>query len=279
MSDDPFRLKMQNARVMLSEHLGLPMLAEDLQLRETVPLLDQTVFDFCRAAGIERPMPINVTPADGAEPGWCIRNVRRAIEQRGGTVVHGWLIWGAPGLFYEAEFHAVLRDLEGHLVDVTPTQDGETLVLFSPDARYPESFDFMQRPGNKRIKIHRRPDLDARIAERLASMSEASLRYEGERARRKGMQLRDWVASRIGPDAFDLAIDRFISLADKLDTMIEPVTDGVALRKGLRSADFERIKEELLAAKLKVWMMAEGAVMQRIAATSGATSHGSMMTA
>jgi uncharacterized protein YchJ len=39
-----------------------------------------------------------------------------------------------PGVFLEAEFHAVWATLDGMLVDPSPKADGEDRILFLPDA-------------------------------------------------------------------------------------------------------------------------------------------------
>jgi hypothetical protein len=265
---DPFTERMQRARELMADQLGLPVLPDELQLRETMPVLGQPVFDFCRTAEIEPPVSLDVTPDADAEIGWCVSNVKRAVEARGGSVAFGWLTWEVPGLFHEAEFHAVLRDLDGHLVDVTPTRDGEKQVLFSQDARFPASFDFRHRPNNKRLKAYKRADWNERIDERLASMSDAAIRYESTRAQRKNMSLREWLSRRLDPDAFDLAIDRFIELAGRLDTMLEPAETGTVLRKGVRPGELERAAADLIQAKVKLWIMAEGALMRNLAEDS-----------
>ncbi len=47
----------------------------------------------------------------------------------------GWTIWEWPKVYVEAEHHAVWRDTNGYLVDVTPKHDKEERILFLPDAK------------------------------------------------------------------------------------------------------------------------------------------------
>jgi len=265
MQTDPFEIRMKQARILLSEQLGVPSLPPELHLRETTPPLDETVLEFCRKVGIAAPVQLQVSPAEGAEVGWCIRNVECQIQRHGGSMEYGWISWGAPELFYEAEFHAVWRRPDHVLVDVTPQRDGETEILFSR-SDVADDFNFYDdRPGNRRWKAYRRPDLDQRVSKKLATMTEASQRYAREKAAKKGLSLDEWIASRIEGDPFDRAIARFIELGDRVDAMVKPSVRGSSLRKGVSGTEFRRVADELTKAKLKVWTMAEGMVMQSIA--------------
>lgn len=91
---------------------------------------------LCRKLGhVEEPVfvPALVAMVPGAELNNCFDDVRREIEKNGGAIQHGWTIWQWPGIFIEAEFHAVWRDSQGRLIDVTPKLDGEDRILFAPD--------------------------------------------------------------------------------------------------------------------------------------------------
>jgi len=65
--------------------------------------------------------------------GNCHTNVLHRVREHGGERLNGWMIWEAPGLFAEGEFHCVWRSPDGDLVDVTPRRDGEARILFLPD--------------------------------------------------------------------------------------------------------------------------------------------------
>ncbi len=68
-------------------------------------------------------------------------NVRRKIEASGGSLQTGWALWERPGLYLEAEHHAVFsRDDGGPVVDITPCPDGFEHRLFVPDPA--ATFDF-----------------------------------------------------------------------------------------------------------------------------------------
>jgi len=72
---------------------------------------------------------------DDAIPMDCFINVDKAIQQGGGEIVYGWQIWETlPGVMMEAEFHAVWKNPDGTMYDVTPhIFDGIEHILFLPD--------------------------------------------------------------------------------------------------------------------------------------------------
>lgn len=63
----------------------------------------------------------------------CFVNVRKKIVSHGGTIQHGWQFWEWPGIYVEAEFHAVWVAPTGELVDVTHKDHVEDHILFLPD--------------------------------------------------------------------------------------------------------------------------------------------------
>ncbi len=79
------------------------------------------------------PQFVDIHPASQAVYENCFTNVDAVVEQQGGERIDGWLIWEWRGILLEAIFHAVWRDPEGSLIDVTPQGDGETKIVFSPD--------------------------------------------------------------------------------------------------------------------------------------------------
>ncbi len=47
--------------------------------------------------------------------------------------MNGWAIWEVPGVFIEAEFHAVWRNGAGELIDLTPRAIATERITFLPD--------------------------------------------------------------------------------------------------------------------------------------------------
>src|SRR5262249_50301420 len=75
-----------------------------------------------------------------AQPGMvaleCHPNVEKWVQEHGGEVQYGWLIWEHHRLFLELIFHSVWKKPDSTLLDITATQDGESRILFLPDNRY-----------------------------------------------------------------------------------------------------------------------------------------------
>lgn len=95
--------------------------------------LPQRILDFCKKISSENPIILDVTPESFSQIGECFDNVATKARNEGGEAVHGWLIWDWPGVFTEAEFHAVWKSKDGVIRDVTPTHDGDKQVVFLPD--------------------------------------------------------------------------------------------------------------------------------------------------
>lgn len=68
-----------------------------------------------------------------ATASFCFQNVERRVEERGGSSAFGWAIWHLPGLYFEAEHHAVWRNKLGNLIDVSPQLGDRRRLLFLPD--------------------------------------------------------------------------------------------------------------------------------------------------
>ena len=59
---------------------------------------------------------------------------RWTAQAQGGHVQFGWSIWEWPGVYVEAEHHAVYAPPDGTpWIDVTPAVDGDTTRVFLPD--------------------------------------------------------------------------------------------------------------------------------------------------
>lgn len=77
---------------------------------------------------------LTIQPIKGSIFHRCFENVEKKIEEAKGSMQLGWVIWTHEDIFMiEAEFHAVWKSPEGHLIDVTPQKDGEKVVKFLVD--------------------------------------------------------------------------------------------------------------------------------------------------
>lgn len=95
-----------------------------MMLTQTADPKSPHAVSFCRGISIERPpVLLRISPDDDSAPLDCFNNVRRKVAQRGGRIILGWAIWEWPGVYVEAEHHAVYESLEGGAwIDLTPSQ-------------------------------------------------------------------------------------------------------------------------------------------------------------
>lgn len=81
---------------------------------------------------------VDVAPLLNAPVNECFPLVEAHIAQHGGARLLGWTLWEMPGLFVEAEFHAVWCSPHGNYVDIAPKSRPTARILFLPsvDAVY-----------------------------------------------------------------------------------------------------------------------------------------------
>jgi|JI8StandDraft_1071087.scaffolds.fasta_scaffold33009_2 hypothetical protein len=109
-------------------------------------LLPVTPAEICRElAGLcaelvanVQPVYVPVRPESGMPANECFPLVDRTVAKHGGSRSLGWSLWEFPGVFVEAEFHAVWKSPNGELIDVTPKNRPVENVLFlpNPELRY-----------------------------------------------------------------------------------------------------------------------------------------------
>jgi hypothetical protein len=125
------------------------------------------VLRLCEKIGsVDKPAFINVRPRSDSQPGNCFVDVDLQVLSFGGSAQHGWLIWEFPGILIEGEFHAVWRQTDNSMLDVSIKPDGETQVLFAPDRV--RMFDNRRIP-NIRMAIGKDPKIKQliKIAEEI----------------------------------------------------------------------------------------------------------------
>lgn len=76
---------------------------------------------------------VPVHPELGAPSNECFPLVEAVVSKNGGNRLLGWSLWEFPGVFVEAEFHAVWESPSGQLLDVTPKDRPVERILFLPD--------------------------------------------------------------------------------------------------------------------------------------------------
>lgn len=106
-----------------------------MTMTTTPQSINRHVLALCaRLGATEPPIYVDVQPRSDSGFADCFNDVVRHVEESGGTRLHGWQIWEWPGVLVEAEFHAVWQKPDGSLADVQSKPDGETRILFVPQA-------------------------------------------------------------------------------------------------------------------------------------------------
>ena len=77
-------------------------------MKPTTPAeINDVVARFARIALKGVAQWINVEPLAGSKETECFDNVEKAIGAHGGKAIMGWIVWEKPGVWLEAEHHAV----------------------------------------------------------------------------------------------------------------------------------------------------------------------------
>jgi hypothetical protein len=80
------------------------------------------------------PQFVTITPEKGCAPADCFANVQKKVAKEGGRIQFGWALWEWPGVYFEAEHHAVyVPPGSSSFLDITPSEFGITRRLFVPD--------------------------------------------------------------------------------------------------------------------------------------------------
>ena len=95
---------------------------------------DQKLAAFCsQICRDSEPILVPVNPDAGSAVLDCFANTACKASQDGGQVVYGWEISLLPGLYLEAQFHAVWKSPSGELISVTPGENRQTEIVFLSD--------------------------------------------------------------------------------------------------------------------------------------------------
>jgi hypothetical protein len=99
-------------------------------------IIDDKVLRLAKKLGCEDdPLFINVITEPYAISRECFASVEEKIRRSQGSLQLGWQIWEMPGVFIEAEFHAVWRSPDGILIDIKPKTEKVKKILFIPDTK------------------------------------------------------------------------------------------------------------------------------------------------
>jgi hypothetical protein len=98
------------------------------------PANDKRVISFCASICPDvKPFVVPVRKRDGCLLARCFPNVEQVIGSSGGSLIQGWDISHIPKIHLEATWHAVWKSPHGEIVDVTPQESGQPVILFLPD--------------------------------------------------------------------------------------------------------------------------------------------------
>jgi len=80
-------------------------------------------------------VPVDITASYSL--GKCWFNCLEQVIKHGGEVIYGWALWSieGEGSCYVAQHHAVWRNEDNELIDVTPNKIRVDSILFMPDGR------------------------------------------------------------------------------------------------------------------------------------------------
>ena len=137
--------------------------------------------NLCAAlAPCVEPTYVVVRPIEGASANECFPLVDAAVLRDGGSPILGWSLWEFPGVFVEAEFHAVWVSPTGDLVDVTPKNRPVDRILFFPDK-------YLVYSGRQVNNVRRALSSDPCVTEYFATFdAEFELLNRGDRANQHG---------------------------------------------------------------------------------------------
>lgn len=90
-------------------------------------------------AGYPAPIVVPVRPQPNCPPNQCWLNVPPLVEQHGGSLVSGRIVWTeSKGKWLHLEAHCNWRMADGTIIDPTPKVDGEKQIVFVEE---PLTFD------------------------------------------------------------------------------------------------------------------------------------------
>jgi hypothetical protein len=111
------------------------------------------------------PVYVDVLAESNTEINNCFSIVEDKTRQAGGESQIGWALWELPGLFVEAEFHAVWRSPLDELVDLASKAWLARRILFLPDS-------VRKYEGCQVNNIRRSTSADPRVVRYLSSFDQ-----------------------------------------------------------------------------------------------------------
>lgn len=186
--------------------------------KEITPLIEKFASQILK--GVE-PIFVPVKHDPYGLYGYCSDGVHAKIKHDGGSIRFGWTLWEWPGVLLTAEFHSVWISPDGDFIDITPKPARETRILFLPDDSFAPEFDFDDRPLNKRVAAVPEPNASDYAESRIREMKPSQLQYEGRRATKAGMMLKEWIGAKMPPDTLYALVVELVTVCDEVDRLMD----------------------------------------------------------
>lgn len=94
--------------------------------------LSEDIINICKSNDISDLFYMPRQPKDDCEAGDCFKNVKKYVDNYGGSLIMGWGITIRRNLYVECEAHAVWQAPDGQIIDITPpSYDNGTQTLYS----------------------------------------------------------------------------------------------------------------------------------------------------
>lgn len=144
----------------------------------------------------------------------CFPLVDEYISRHGGERILGWAIWELPGLFIEAEFHAIWKTPVGELMDLNYRPLKTEKILFLPD--YEIVYEGYQK-NNIRLALSNNPaviDFLKAHDKMFEFMNKGERKKQHGEIKIKGSELIE----------YDLLMNEIAGLQLKMNTAYRPLT-------------------------------------------------------
>ncbi|QUM82004.1 hypothetical protein HWV01_17820 [Moritella sp. 5] len=168
---------------------------------------------FCSEISGTQPILVPCKPQYQERENECFQLVQDKIDEFGGTLVTGWVIWEKVGVFIEAEFHAIWLDPDGKYIDLNARDMFSNLkeILFIPDNE--------TKYENRQINNIRKPLIDDPMVKKFLHLNTKRFEFmnRGERAYQHG----EIELSTREKKEYSKLIKELIKLQQKIDNKYE----------------------------------------------------------
>jgi|GEM_PF-2512305 len=221
------------------------------QSNETTPSdISDDILALCSDLTGGRPQYIPVINDQYGLYRWCVDGVKEKISNDGGELVFGWTIWEWPNVLVNAGYHAIWKDSDQKLFDITPKPQDEKEILFLLDESKDQDFDFDQRPRSVLQKIYKTPYTDDFYQQKIKGMKASQLAYEEKRARQSGLSIIDWLKRKQPSDDLEHSIDSYLSITNELFDRLETIPANAPLTRDKKNEELSA-KQIRLVEKIK----------------------------